>query len=148
MAVVTFPSREFFEAMARLMRERLARFQHLGVIDTSFVVCVRCDAGLPEDRAFRLTFETHECVGVQDGEGDDAAVPDFAIEGPYSAWKEWIEALRERPTEARSLSALIHHDDPLRATYTDPVRYEALFRYQASIQEFFSLAREMEVAYV
>ncbi|HTR63451.1 MAG TPA: hypothetical protein VMH37_17205 [Candidatus Binataceae bacterium] len=134
---VAFPSREWFERLARLMNENRALHEHLGFIDcvAQFTVL---DGGLRgQPWSVQVTYEEFEAVDVR--EADDSARADFTAEATLATWREMLESIARghgRPDLTQTLNYLSHTGTPLRVWSNDPLRKDLFFRYNQSLQEF------------
>jgi len=135
---IPFPSLEFFQALMQRTKDAAATFEKLGYCDTSFGVAIG------EDR-YTVRFEVYECVGVEPG-ADPGAV-DFVLCAPREVWTEMVEAIvRNRGADAaHTLNTLSHVGDAVKVEYEDPEGHDRLFRFMASIQEFFDQAHHLDV---
>jgi hypothetical protein len=141
---VEFPSLEFFQALAERMRGDAATFEKLGYCDTEMGVAV---TGGPS-RTFALSFDVYECVDVREVDADAAAKLDFVLEAEPEVWLDIFQAIREHggADAAHSLNTLSHLGDAIRVRYEDPEGHDKFYRYMASLQAFFDLARDVELA--
>ncbi len=134
---VAFPSAEWFQRLARLMKENRALHEHLGYIDcvAQFTVL---DGGLRgKPWSVQVTFEEFEAIDVR--EADDPARADFTAEATLATWREMIESIahgRGRPDLTHTLNYLSHTGTPIRVWSGDPLRKDLFFRYNQSLQEF------------
>jgi len=135
---IPFPSLEFFQALQQKVKED-PEFEKLGVCDTSFGVRIG-------DALFSLHFEVYECVDVR--EGGNPAELDFVLAGPLDVWREMIDAIVEHggADAAHTLNSLTHLGDVIQVEYEDPEGHDRMYRFMASIQAFFDLARQLEIA--
>jgi hypothetical protein len=134
---VAFPSVEWFQRLAQLMRDNRALHEHLGYIDcvAQFTVL---DGGLrARPWSVQVTFEEFEAVDTC--LADDKARTDFTIEATLATWREMIENIvrgRGRPDLMHTLNYLSHTGVPIRVWSDDPLRKDLFFRYNQSLQEF------------
>jgi hypothetical protein len=136
---IEFPSLAYFEALQQRTKEARERFEKLGYCDTTFGVQVG-------ERLFTVAFEVYECVDVR--EGGDAAALDFVLVGTTELWREMVDAIVEHggADPAHTLNTLTHVGDRIRVDSHDAEGYDKLFRYMASLQEFFDQTRHLELA--
>ena len=131
---VAFPSVEWFERLAQLMKLNRARNEHLGYIDCTAVFAV-LDGGLRgKPWSVQVTFEEFEATDVREG-----ASADFTLEATLATWREMIESIargRGRPDLTHTLNYLSHPGTPIRVWSDDPLRRDLFFRYNQSLQEF------------
>jgi hypothetical protein len=136
---VEFPSLAFFQALQQRTKEEHARFEKLGYCDTSFGVKVG-------DRLYSVAFEVYECVDV--GEGGDPSQLDFVLAGSLETWREMLRSILDHggADAAHTLNTLTHLGTTLVVEFEDAEGHDKLFRYMASLQEFFDQARHVDVA--
>jgi len=136
---IAFPSVEWFERLAQLMKANRARNEHLGFIDciANFTVL---DGGLRgQPWTAQATFEEFEATDVREASASDLARADFTIEATTATWREMIESVARghgRPDLTHTLNYLSHYGTPLRVWSDDPLRKDLFFRYNQSLQEF------------
>lgn len=143
---VTFPSVEFFEALRERMREDAARFERLGYFDTTFGVRVTMPDG--SKREYVLAFEVFDCVDVRATDDLTREGVDFTLEAPLTVWREVIENIRANggADAEHGINTLTHFGDRMRAVYDDPDGHDKMFRFAESIQAFFDLAADLDLA--
>jgi hypothetical protein len=136
---VAFPSLEWFERLARLMKENRARNEHLGYIDCVAAFTV-LDGGLRgQPWTVQVTFEEFEAIDVREAGPADIARADFTLEATQATWRETIESIaqgRGRPDLTHTLNYLSHPGTPIRVWSDDPLRKDMFFRFNQSLQEF------------
>lgn len=143
---LTFPSAEWFEALADLMNADRARYEHLGYVDC--VAAFRIVTG-PADREFQVRFEEFSATDVREitpGEGD----PDFVLCAELATWREMIENIKAgggRPDLEHTLNRLSHMGTPLTLLGDDVLRTDLYFRYNQSLQEFFNASHLLDTAF-
>jgi hypothetical protein len=136
---IAFPSVEWFERLALLMKADRARHEHLGFIDCVAIFTV-LDGGL-RGKAWsaQVTFEEFEATDVREASADDLARADFRMDATMATWREMIESIARghgRPDLTHTLNYLSHTGEPLRVWSDDPLRKDLFFRYNQSLQEF------------
>lgn len=138
-----FPSLELFQELARRMNADAATFEKLGYCDARMGVRVLGAA----PRAFALTFEVYECTEVREVAPDATGDLDFVLEAEPAVWREMLAAIRAHggADAAHSLNTLSHLGDRMRVAYDDPEGHDKFYRFMASIQAFFDLARDVDV---
>jgi hypothetical protein len=136
---IAFPSVEWFDRLAQLMRANRARNEHLGFIDciANFTVL---DGGLrSKPWTVQVTFEEFEATDVREAIAGDLARADFTLEATMATWREMIESIARghgRPDLTHTLNYLSHYGTPIRVWSDDPLRKDLFFRYNQSLQEF------------
>lgn len=137
--VIAFPSREWYEQLAQLMKASRAIHEHLGYIDcvAQFTVLDGGVGGKPW--SVQVTFEEFEVTDIRETSPADAARADFTLEAPLGTWREMIEVIAQghgRPDLTHTLNYLSHFGTPVRVWSEDPLRKDMFFRYNQSLQEF------------
>lgn len=133
-----FPSLAFFQALQQRTKEAADRFEKLGTCDTRFGVKVG-------DELYSVVFEVYECVDVREGgEPEDL---DFVLVGSLETWKEMLRSILENggADAAHTLNTLTHLGRTLRADFVDAEGHDKLFRFMATLQEFFDQAQHLEI---
>jgi hypothetical protein len=143
--VISFPSLEFFQALQARMQEKQELFQRLGYFDTTFGVRV-LDNG--RTHSFVLGFEVFENVRVEEVSAIEPAGVDFVLEGPLAAWRDMLDNIHRNhgADAAHSLNTLTHFGESLRSVYLDPDAHDKMYRFAESIQQYFNLAAEVDLA--
>ncbi len=142
---LTFPSTEWFEALAELMNADAARYEHLGYVDCVAGFRVVCDA----PREFHVRFETFSATEVREVE-PGAGDPDFVLSGALETWREMIANIRAgggRPDLQHTLNHLSHMATPMTLLGDDVLRTDLYFRYNQSLQEFFNASHVLDTVY-
>jgi hypothetical protein len=135
---LTFPSLAFFQALQQRTKEAAERFEKLGYCDTTFGVKVG-------DELYTVGFEVYECVDVR--EGGDPEQLDFVLVGSLETWREMLRSILENggAGAGQSLNTLTHLGRTLRAEFVDPEGHDKLFRFMATLQEFFDQAQHLDI---
>lgn len=138
-AAAAFPSRAWFQRLADLMNANRTRQEQLGYVDciAQFTVLDGGANGGPV--AYRVTFEEFSAIAVEEYPTRELDNADFALEGSAATWREMIENIATnngRPDLDHSLNRLSHMGTPLKLVAEDPVRADAYFRFNQSLQEF------------
>ena len=141
---IAFPSSEWFEQLAQLMKLNRTLHEHLGYIDcvAQFTVLDGGPGGKPW--SVQVAFEEFDATdvleaGPREAGPDDAARVDFTLEASLATWREMIEVIargRGRPDLTHTLNYLSHPGTPISVWSEDPLRKDLFFRYNQSIQEF------------
>ncbi|HYL58961.1 MAG TPA: hypothetical protein VEU51_08820 [Candidatus Acidoferrales bacterium] len=143
---ISFPSKEYFEALKAQMGANEEKFRRLGFIDTTFAVSVGANG---KTRNFVLAFEVFDLKDIREVPAIDLKQVDFAIEGDTRVWREMLENIK-RNGEADSshdLNTLAHFGERLKIVYDDPDGHDKLYRFMESIQEFFDLSSKLDVSF-
>ncbi len=137
---VRFPSLEFWKALQQQSKEDADAFEKLGYFDTSFGVKVGGELT-------SLRFEVYECTGVE--EGGNPAELDFVLAASDEIWREMFDSVIENggADAAHTINSLTHLGDVIQVEYEDPEGHDRFYRFMASIQAFFDLARHLEVEF-
>jgi len=136
---IAFPSVEWFERLAQLMKTNRARNEHLGFIDciANFTVL---DGGLRgKPWTAQVIFEEFEATDVREASAAALGRADFTLEATMATWREMIESIARghgRPDLTHTLNYLSHYGTPIRVWSDDPLRKDLFFRYNQSLQEF------------
>jgi len=135
---IPFPSLQFFEALKRRTAADAAAFEKLGYCDTTFGVAIGSDR-------YTVRFEVYECVAVEPG--IDPGAVDFVLSAPREVWTAMIRSIVRNggADAAHTINTLSHVGDAVKVVYEDPEGHDRLFRFMASIQEFFDQARFLDV---
>jgi len=138
-----FPSLEFFQELARRMKENPAEFEKLGFCDT--VMGVKVNGKSPH--LYSLTFEVFECSNVRELSSPEDASLDFVLEAPLALWKEMLESIQKNghPTPAYTLNSLSHVGDRMKVVYDDPEGHDKFYRFMATIQAFVDQAADLDI---
>jgi len=138
-ATVVFPSVEWFQRLADLMAEDVERFKKLGETDCTMIV--RILDGTPDGTPWnvQITFEEFAVTSVE--EVDDSALEqvDFVLETDRESWEAMVENISSnngRPDLDFTLNGLSMAGTPIRCWSVDPLRRDAFFRFNQSIQQF------------
>ena len=140
MMPVRFPSLEYFQALQQRTKEAADGFEKLGYCDTTFGVRVG-------DELFSIAFEVYECVDAR--EGGDPAELDFVLSGSTELWREMVQAIRENGGADlnHTLNTLTHVGNLIQVEFQDAEGYDKLFRFMASLQEFFDQGQHVEAVF-
>lgn len=136
---IAFPSREWFDQLAQLMKASRAIHEHLGYIDcvAQFTVL---DGGVGgKSWSVQVTFEEFDVIDIHEAGPADAGRADFTLEASLATWREMIEVIARghgRPDLTHTLNHLSHFGTPIRVWSEDPLRKDMFFRYNQSLQEF------------
>ncbi|HTO07960.1 MAG TPA: hypothetical protein VMR86_12990 [Myxococcota bacterium] len=137
---VRFPSLEFFQALKQRTLDDKARFEKLGYCDTTFGVRIG-------NELFAVAFEVYECTGVS--RASDSRDLDFVLEAPPELWREMVASIIANggADPAHTLNTLSHVGDRMKLESNDAEGNDKFYRFQASLQEFFDQARNLEVTF-
>jgi hypothetical protein len=144
---VIFPSVEFFRALQSLMHDERERFRRLGYFDTIFGVRVVDPADARHE--YVLGFEVFDCTHVRTVADLRAEAVDFILEGNRDAWVEMLRNIQEHGAAdvEHSINTLTHRGESMRVVYDDPDGHDKLYRFAESVQEFFDLAAQLDIAF-
>ena len=133
MAVLSFPSVEWLQALADLANED-EDFRKIGRLDA--VVGLRVG-----DSGYRLAFEVLTCSDVREASETELREADFVIDMPPEMWQAMIDDIRAngRATGDHTLNSLdLSMEEPIhRNERGDGYRADKFFRYNPSLQRFF-----------
>lgn len=136
---VRFPSREWFERLAALMKNNRARQEHLGAIDCVAQFTVLDGGAHGEPWHCQVSFEEYEVRDVRAVGEAEVERADFVLETDLDVWREMIESIalgKGRPDLEHTLNYLSLPGTPIRVWSDDPVRRDMFFRFNQSLQEF------------
>ncbi|MFZ5932056.1 MAG: hypothetical protein ACOY15_12695 [Pseudomonadota bacterium] len=146
---VTFPSLAWFKALVSVMRNNLARYEHLGYTDCVMQFTVTDgDAGKPW--SVRLTFDTYDVTEVAMASPVREDISDFAFEAPLAVWKEVIENIARnhgKPDHAFTLNYLSMREPQFAVTAEDQLRRDYFFRYNQTMQQFINDSHHLETRF-
>jgi hypothetical protein len=149
---IAFPSIEWFEQLAQLMKANRTLHEHLGYIDcvAQFTVLDGGPSGKPW--SVQVTFDEFDATDVREADlaPDDAARADFTMEASLATWREMIEVIargRGRPDLTHTLNYLSHTGTPIRVWSEDPLRKDLFFRYNQSLQEFINASATLRTIF-
>jgi len=143
---VAFPSLDFFRALQARMQTDRERFKRLGYFDTTFGIRVITGHTAHE---YVLAFEVFDCTTVREVGALAADAVDFILEGDLDAWVEMLRNIQQHGAAdaAHSINTLTHLGDRMRVLYDDPDGHDKLYRFAESVQEFFNLAAQLDIAF-
>lgn len=142
-ASVAFPSVQWFEALGQLMHEQRDHFAKIGDMDCTMQLTLY-DAG-PDGQPWRcqVEFEGTDVVDVREVGEDDEERADFVLETDLDTWREMVDnivANRGRPDLDHTLNRLSLPGVPIRLWGVDPVRRDAYYRFNQSLQHYINNA--------
>lgn len=142
-----FPSSQWFQALQDQASAKPDRFKKLGFIDAKVGVVVEPDNG-GSPKGFVLEFAGYGCKKITESQRP-VDVADFAIEGPYSSWKEMIENIQNNGEADlhHTLNVLTMPGVPLKLEAKDQLKADLFFRYNQTLQAFFNGAAEVETEF-
>jgi hypothetical protein len=148
----TFPSVEWFRALAERMAAQPEKYRRLGALDLTLVPRIVFPDGRSE--SYRLEFHGHACRAVAPlGPGEAPRGPHpVVLEGEYAAWREMVDNIRRhgRADLTHTLNYLTLPDWPLRliaAGDEDQLDVDRFYRYNQTLQEFFDEAAAVETRF-
>lgn len=147
-AAVPFPSLDWFERLAELMKADRATHEHLGDVEcvASFVVTDGSGGG---PWGATVAFDGYEVADVRESDPSDERV-DFVLSGDLATWRRMIESIRDgegRPPLDQTLNFLSLPGVPFRVDSADPVRRDFYYRFNQSLQEFFNASHRFETLF-
>jgi hypothetical protein len=132
----TFPSMEWFAALAQTMSEDRSSFETLGSIDCTMVVQL-----LDSPELFEVAFRSYGVKTVRSLDSvEDADAEHFTITATTEIWREMIENIinNGKPDLEHTLNYLTFPDDPMVVDGPDQLQIDTFFRYNQSLQLFFN----------
>lgn len=147
MMSASFPSEGFFCALQRAMHNDRERFKRLGYFDTTFGV--RVVDPISGAQEYLLGFEVFDCTQVRAVADLSAEVVDFILEGDRDTWVEMLRNIKAHGAAdvAHSINTLTHLGERMRVVYDDPDGHDKLYRFAESVQQFFDLAAQLDIAF-
>ena len=136
---IPFPSCEWFERLASLMREQRERFRKIGFIDCSMHVTIIDGGPGGEPWHCQLTFEELDVTAVRAAAEPDARTADFVVETDVATWREMVESIADgggRPDLDHTLNRLSLAGTPIRIWGEDPLGRDMFFRFNQTLQQF------------
>lgn len=134
---VMFPSLAWFEGLVSVMRDNVARYEHLGYTDCVVQFTVTDgDAGKPW--SVRLTFDTYDVTEVALANPQREDITDFAFEAPLAVWQQVIENIAKnngRPDHTLTLNFLSMQEPRFVVAAGDQLRRDYFFRYNQTMQQ-------------
>lgn len=136
---VHFPSTQWFEVLGRLMGDQRDHFAKIGDMDCTMQLTLY-DAN-PDGTTWRcqVAFEGTDVVEVREvGEADEERA-DFVLETDLGTWREMVDnivANGGKPDLDHTLNRLSLPGVPIRLWGVDPVRRDAYYRFNQSLQHF------------
>ncbi|MDP6980401.1 MAG: hypothetical protein QF570_17675 [Myxococcota bacterium] len=135
---LSFPSSEWFEAVASRMTQDLAAYRELGSTDCAMVVKTQDGAGTTQ--FYEVVFESFGVKSVRSLTSLDEAVPEhFVLESSLDVWCEMVENIQANGAAdlEHTLNYLTFPDDPMLVSGPDQLEIDAFYRYNESLQRFF-----------
>lgn len=145
---IVFPSTEWFEALARRMAEDEAAYRALGSTDCTMIVRVEDAPGGTE--LYEIVFEGFGVRSVRRlARIEDAPPQHFELVASLETWREMIDNIRLEggPDLTHTLNYLTFPDYPMRVTGPDQLEVDAFYRYNQTLQRFFSGAAQVPTTY-
>lgn len=136
-----FPSLEWFEAVRAIVNQD-GRLRKFGTCDAVIGVKVL-------DKAFEITFEAFDCVGVREITSADLTTTDFYLETPPDTWRQMLENIKEhgKPDRQHTLNSIDFVDPQGFAKSDDQSRKDKFYRYGQTFQEFFNASAAIETMF-
>lgn len=140
--MVTFPSKEWFEAVATRYRE--SDVKRLGYMETDVGLLVEGCCG---DHGYVIEFRGYDVPSVRDA--DELSGCAFVIAGPLGAWEEMVEniAAHGEADLEHTLNRLTMAGVPLRVEAGDQLQQDAFFRFSQTFQSFFDASAGVETQF-
>lgn len=138
-----FPSVEWFEKLAEVVLENEHCYRRLGPLDCTMVLVV-------DDQFFEVTFLGYGVESVRHLHAlSDASPCHFTVEGPLAVWREMLENIHANagPDLEHTLDYLTFLDQPLRLGGPDQFETDVFYRYNESLQRFFSDSAEIDTTF-
>lgn len=136
---IPFPSVAWFERLGALMAEQRDRFRHLGTVDCVMGVSILGGGPGGGDWHGQVTFEEFNVGVVREVDEEEITGADFIVETDLDTWREMIENIAAHGGHAdleHTLNYLSLPGTPIRVWSDDPIRRDAFFRFNQTLQEF------------
>lgn len=148
--MLTFPSLEWFQELARLMHENQEAFRRFGYADVEWALEVQASTPEQTPRLFRLVFEEYGCTSVEELAPETEPDVAFTMQATYDTWEEMICNIQAHngPDLDHSLNRLALMDDPLYIAATDFLNRDLFARYGHTFQLFFNGAVQIPTTFV
>ena len=142
-----FPSEAWFQELQERAAAKPDRFKRLGFVEANVGIKVESGNGAPP-AGFVLEFNGYDCKKISASQRPEDAA-DFVLVGPYTAWKEMIENIREHGEAdlQHTLNVLTMPGVPLKLEASDQLKADLFYRYNQTLQEFFNGAAEVETEF-
>ena len=138
-ARVAFPSVQWFEALGQRMHDQRDHFAKIGDMDCTMQLTLYDASPAGQPWRCQVEFEGTDVVDVREvGEGDEERA-DFVIETDLDTWREMVDnivANGGRPDLYHTLNRLSLPGVPIRLWGVDPVRRDAYYRFNQSLQHY------------
>ncbi len=134
----SFPSVQWFEALAQQMSENREAFLSAGPLDCTMVVGV---GGGDSPQLVEVVFEGYSVTSIRALDRLDDAKPDhFVIEATLAVWQEMLDNIKVNgtPDLEHTLNFLTFPDVPMLVSGPDQLQTDAFYRYNESLQRFFN----------
>jgi hypothetical protein len=137
-----FPSREWFEQLAKRAADDEELFKKLGYVEAK--VGIKIDANGRGSSGYLLDFNGYSVDSVAEV-ADPAPKADFTIEGTLAAWADMVSNIQENgePDLEHTLNRLTMAGDPLKLVASDQLQADIFFRMNQSFQAFFNEAAKV-----
>lgn len=147
MADTIFPSTAWFDALARRMEKDQRAYRDLGSFDCTMVVQVD---GARGTELYEVRFEGFRARSVRRLERiEDATHDHFVLAASLETWRDMIENIRAHGEAdlTHTLNYLTFPDYPMRVSGPDQLEVDTFYRYNQSLQRFFTGAAAVPTAY-
>lgn len=133
-----------YRDLAYLMNAHPDRYRPLGDADMTAVFTV---IGVEHTTNIQLVFEALSCVGIDAVPDGEAALADFALVGPESAWREMFDDIVANGTATGpwTINSLALRGDRIALTGSDPMGLDKFSRFNQTLQEFLDGAGRLEI---
>jgi hypothetical protein len=138
--MLTFPSLEWFQELARLMHANEADFRRLGYADVTWAVEMQPNAPGQLTRSFRFVFEEYGCTAVEEVRPETLGDVAFTMQATYETWQEMVRNIQANhgPDLQHTLNYLALPDDPIYIAAPDFLSRDLFARYGQTYQLFFN----------
>ena len=147
--MLTFPSLEWFQELARLMNENDAPYRRLGYADVSWAIEMQPSEPDQPTHLFVFEFEEYSCKSVKVCDPDSQPDVGFIMRATLGTWEEMIRNIQENqgPDLQHTLNFLTLPDDPIYIDAPDFLSRDLFARYGQTFQLFFNGAIQVPTTF-
>lgn len=147
---VPFPSVAWFERLADEMASQHAEFAHIGPVDCVMQVTILDGGDGAGPWRAQVRFDNLEVSEVRIVSEADEEEADFILETDLDTWREMVESIVAGggvPDLGHTLNRLSLPGTPIRLWGVDPVRRDAYYRFNQSLQHYVNNCAAFETVF-
>lgn len=132
------------------MREQRDSFAKIGDIDCVMQLTLVDGTETDEPWSCQVTFEEFSVTEVREVGPDDVDRADFVLETDLGTWKEMVESIVAgdgKPDLDHTLNRLSLPGTPIRLWGVDPVRRDAYYRFNQTLQRYINNCARLHTAW-